>query len=410
MRAVIEKQPAMGVALSGTVDRPMWARLREIDLMRVVEFVKTRDVRRILEEGHQVGFTWGGLPLWRVKVISSAEDEREGEIEVAFFVHHALGDGRSGFAFHLDFVDALNNLAAIDNDTQKETSTLVKVPKLDFLPPLEDAHTLPLSYRFIATQLIKSLLPASKDNQHWTGSPHRSDRNITNFRLLYLPSSILNNLLRQCRHRNVTFTALLTVTIARVLARVYTQYTRFSCSCAMSFRRFTATGRRAMCNYVTSYTHRFSSVSSQGGCIPCDTFSWDAVQTCFKEIKSATASPANQQVGLLKFVNNYEGFFKDKVGRERPHSFEISNVGVFEPERPLGRDDGEVKVDRILFSQSSNVVSGALVFSVASAKEGELGIGLTWQEDIVKVDDAEKVLGGIDGELRKLAAESGDNV
>ena len=165
-----------------------------------------------------------------------------------------------------------------------------------------------------------------------------------------------------------------------------------------------------MCNYVTSYTHRFSSASSQGGFIPCGQFSWDAVQTCFKEIKSATASPANQQVGLLKFVNNYEGFFKDKIGRERPYSFEISNVGVFEPERPPGRDDGEVKVDRILFSQSSNVVSGALVFSVASAKEGELGIGLTWQEDIVKVDDAEKVLGGIDGELRKLAAESEDNV
>lgn len=397
LRTVIEKQPAMGITLSGTAERPLWVRLKEIHLTRVVNFGKG-DTRKILEDGHQVGFTWGDLPLWRVVVISPEDEGKEG-IEVAFFVHHAVGDGRSGFAFHLDFFDALNNLAANENDSQNKSLNLVKVPKLDLLPPLEEAHPLPLSYWFIATQIIKSILPGSKARQHWTATPIRSERNITNLRLLYLPSSILNVLLQQCRQHKVTFTALLTVTIARVLARIYTGYTRFSCSCAMSFRKFTGTGDRAMCNYVTSYAHKFSSVPL-GDYIPCGEFSWDAVHTCLEEIKSATASPANQQVGLLKFLDNYEGFFKGKVGKEREHSFEVSNVGVFNPET---QGSEGVNVDRIMFSQSSSVFSPALVFSIASAKGGELGIGLTWQEGIVKVEDAEKVLGQLNAELRRLA-------
>lgn len=164
-----------------------------------------------------------------------------------------------------------------------------------------------------------------------------------------------------------------------------------------------------MCVYVTSYTHKFST-KSLAGYIPCEMFSWDAIQTCFNEIKSATASPANQQVGLLKFMDNYEPFFKGKVGKERDHSFEVSNVGVFDSDEHRdegGRKDG-VRVDRILFSQGSNVISPGLVFTVASVRGGDLGIGLTWQEDIVRKGDAEEVLKELETELRGLAKEDED--
>jgi Alcohol acetyltransferase len=395
----------MGITLSGTMQKPRWVRLKEIDLSKVVKFVKG-DSRQVLEDAHQVGFTWGELPLWRVVVIIPEDEGNEG-IEVAFFIHHAVGDGKSGFAFHLDFRDALNVESSTEGDNP---GNIVQVPKLDLVPSLEEAHSLPLSYWFIATQFIKSILPKSKDERHWTGAPIRSEKNITNLRLLYLPSSILGSLLEKCRQHDVTLTALLTVTIARVLAKVYHDYNRFNCTCAMSFRRFTGTGDRAMCVYVTSYTQKFST-DSLAGYIPCDTFSWDAIQSCFKEIKSATASPANQQVGLLNFVDNYAGFFKGKLGKEREYSFEVSNVGVFDP-RDQSVDDGNlngrVKLDRILFSQGSNVISPGLVFCVASAKGGELGIGLTWQEDVVVKEDAEKVLKELEAELRGLAKDDED--
>jgi len=404
LRTVIGKQPAIGITVSGTPKKPLWVRLKEIDLGKVVEFVKG-DSRRILEGKHQVGFSWGELPLWRV-VVTPEDEENSQRIEVGFFIHHAVGDGKSGFAFHLDFLDALNAQSSVEEEGNP--GTMVQVPKLDLVPSIEEAHSLPLSYWFIASQIIKLILPKSKDKEHWTGAPIRSERNITHLRLLYLPSSILNSLLQQCRQHNVTLTALLTLTIARALAKVFTNYTRFSCSCAMSFRRFTGTGDRAMCVYVSSYTHKFSTNSS-GGYIPCEVFSWEAIRTCFNEIQSATASPANQQVGLLKFADNYEAFFKGKVGKEREHSFEVSNVGVFhlDERREGGSKDG-VKVDRILFSQGSNVISAGLVFSVASVRGGDLGIGMSWQEDVVEKGDAEKVLRELEAELRELATEGED--
>ena len=397
----------MGITVAGTLKKPLWVRLKEIDLGKVVEFVKG-DSRWILEGKHQVGFSWGELPLWRVVVITPEDEESSKRIEVGFFIHHGVGDGKSGFAFHLDFLEALNAQSSVEEENNP--GTVVQVPKLDLVPSIEEAHPLPLSYWFIASQIIKLILPKSKDKEHWTGALIRSERNITHLRLLYLPSSILNSLLQKCRQHNVTLTALLTVNIARALAKVFTNYTRFSCSCALSFRRFTGTGDRAMCLYVSSYTHKFSTNSS-GGYIPCDVFSWDAIRSCFNEIQSATASPANQQVGLLKFMDNYEAFFKGKIGKEREHSFEVSNVGVFDSDghREGGRKDG-VKMDRILFSQGSNVISAGLVFSIASVRDGELGIGMTWQEDVVEKGDAEKVLKELEVELRGLAREDEDTV
>lgn len=86
-------------------------------------------------------------------------------------------------------------------------------------------------------------------------------------------------------------------------------------------------------------------------------------------------------------------------------------MGVFDP-RDQSVDDGHqnerVKLDRILFSQGSNVISPGLVFCVASAKGGELGIGLTWQEDVVVKEDAEKVLKELEAELRGLAKDDED--
>jgi hypothetical protein len=88
------------------------------------------------------------------------------------------------------------------------------------------------------------------------------------------------------------------------------------------------------------------------------------------------------------------------VGSKREYSFEVSNVGVMD-----GLDDhaNVVRVKRVLFSQSSNVTGAAYVFSVASVKGGDLVVGLTWQDGIVEAELAQKVLLGLDTELRSLA-------
>ena len=106
-------------------------------------------------------------------------------------------------------------------------------------------------------------------------------------------------------------------------------------------------------------------------------------------------------MGLLKFLNDYEGWFREKVGKNREHSFELSNVGMVDG---LEKSKGEPSIKRMIFSQSSNVSGPALVFNVASARGGELAIALTWQEGIVPVESAEKVLDTLDLHVRKVAA------
>jgi hypothetical protein len=164
----------------------------------------------------------------------------------------------------------------------------------------------------------------------------------------------------------------------------------------MSFRRFTGTDQKAMVCYVTSFTHQFSS-SGESNYIPCGgDFSWSAVETCHREIKVATASPKNQKVALLWFLSDYERFFRKQVGQERECSFEISNVGVMDVE---SRGDDRAGIDRIIFSQSSNVIGSALAFSIASVEGGDFAIALTWQKEIVDDDLAVKVLQTLEEEL-----------
>jgi hypothetical protein len=289
-------------------------------------------------------------------------------IEVGFFWHHGIGDGGCGIAFHLDFLDALNNFE-IENDVLPVSFERIIIPvKHDLLPSIEEAHPLPLSTFFLLGQLFKSFLPRS--NLLWTGPPLRSENNITHLRTLFLPAPVVEALLRLCRENNVTLTPLLIVVIATVLATIYPNYRRFNGKTAMSFRRFTGTDKRAMVNYTSSIHHNFSS-NHKTGFINCGgDFSWSAVRACKREINAATASEDNHAIGLLRYRDNYGSWLQTRMGLKRADSFEVSNIGVMDG----GLDDQSkvAKVKRLLSSQSSNVMGPAYVFSVATAEASDI--------------------------------------
>lgn len=405
LRRIIDRHPVMSISIAdeGSIN-PFWVRLPEIDLKEVVRFHNLEEratesrVIDIVQAAHQIPFeNLEKLPLWRLVVIQhpSSHEQATKTIDIGFFWHHGIGDGVCGVAFHLEFLDALNNVR-IENDAWR-LDTIVHPPKLDLLPPIEEAHPLPLSTFFIVSQILKAIIPNAIDKLLWTGPPVRPKNNIARLRTLFFPSLIVDALLSQCRANDVTLTPLLIVVIARVLATIYPDYERFKCKTPISLRGFARAGNRTMVNYTTSIGHTFSS-KPKGGFIHCGgVFSWSAVQACKREINARTSGPKNHSIGLLKFLNDYVGFLRNRAGRERAESFEVSNIGVMD-----GKCDS-VKIRRILFSQSSNVVGPAYVFSVATAKGGDLGITLTWQDEIVDLGLVERVLAGLDSELRGLA-------
>ena len=390
---LIQNHPALGVTVSGSSPAPSWARLTQINLETIVRFTEagSDSTTSIIEAAHRVPFE-NGLPLWRVIIIELGDVRESSFIEVALFIHHALGDGQSGLAFHKDFQEALTTI-----DCTKSKS-VVDVPKLPLLPPLEEAHHLPLSFFYIVRQIF-NIFFSSEDDQHWTGPLIRADNNITHLRTIFFPDTQVAQILQLCRSNNVTMTALVTVIIANILAQTYPDCNQFTCGSAMSFRRFTGTPNNAIVNYVSSYDHRFSTVSKPGY-IDCSKFTWDAVRACHAEIKSATASAKDQRVGLLRYANDYIGYFRKQIGKKRSFSFEVSNVGVLDS----GNDPALIK--RVIFSQSSNVIGPAYVFSLATAKGGDMAIALTWQEDILEKETAEKTFQRIGDEIQKLISDS----
>jgi len=400
---LVNTHPAMGLSIIDEASRtPSWTRLRQIDLRQVVTFtagVNDSEVAATIEAAHQKSFqNLDSLPLWRLIVLSPPKGD-DYSITVGFFVHHAICDGRSGVAFQVAFLKALQSSTLLS----KRFPTVIQVPKLPLLPSLEEMHQLPLSAYFIASQIIKSILPGGKDDLCWTGGLIRLEPNTTSLRTLFLRFEIVDTLSQLCRSHGVTITALLTVVIARVLARNFPTYERFTSTTAMSFRRFTGTPSDAMVLSVSSFGHRFSK-TRRNGYLECGVkLKWDTVKACNQEIKTATASPKNSQVGLLKFLkflNDYGGWLRGHVGHKRDHSFEVSNVGIVD-----GGIEGEKpRIKTLLFSQSRNVTGAALVFSVASVKGSDIGISLTWQEGVVDRETAERVLAELDVELRQIAA------
>ena len=395
---LVNTHPAMGLSIIDEASRtPSWTRLRQIDLRQVVTFttgVKASESAAMIEAAHQRSFqNLDSLPLWRLIVLSPPKGDDS--MTVGFFVHHAICDGRSGVAFQIDFLKALQSPTVLSN----RFPTVIEVPKLLLLPPLEQIHQLPLSAYFIATQLIKSVLPREKDDLCWTGGLIRPEPDTTSLRTLFISFEVVDKLSKLCRIHGVTITALLTVTIAHVLARNFPAYERFTSTTAMSFRRFTGTPSDAMVLSVSSFRHRFSK-TRRNGYIDCGgDLNWNTVKACNQEIKTATASPKNSQVGLLKFLSDYAGWLRGHVGQKRDCSFEVSNVGATDG----GIEGGKPRIKTLLFSQSRNVTGSALVFSVASVKGSDMGISLTWQEGVVDRETAEKVLADLDVEFRNFS-------
>lgn len=415
LRRVIDRHPVMSISIvdEGSLN-PAWVRLPEIDLEKVVHFreLEEGDVegscRSIIEAAHQIPFEdLGQLPLWRVVLVehetTSSNDKTIAgtkTIDVGFFWHHGIGDGGSGVAFHLEILDALNDLA-IKNDVPLSADAIVIPPKRDLLPSIEEAQPLRLSTFFLIKQIFKLIFPSKPDELLWTGPPLRAEKNITHLRTLFLPVSIVDVLLRRCRENNVTLTSLLIVVIARVLATIYPSHKRFTCKTAISLRRFTGTDERAMVNYVSTIRHYFSSAPKRSYIDCGGNFSWSAVRACRQDINAATSSAKNQGIGLLKYLDDYVGWLRKQIGVKRGDSFEVSNLGVMDG----GLDDlsREAKIRRTVFSQSSNVMGPAYIFSVATVKGGDLAIGLTWQDGIVDTESVQKVLVGLVAELEGLA-------
>lgn len=425
---IVSKQPILGVTLEdeGTPE-PRWVRLETIDFRKIVKIVDgdpRSNLEVYLQDFYRAPFkTYKELPLWRVIVVNSPESAKDADhgsvsFTIGFFCHHGVGDGLSAGAFHLHFRDVLSDLLT-GKGRLLAADPVMTVPKKPLLPNLEMKTAFPLSIWYILKEVITNLVYSSEDPLHWAGP--RIDANtprppLSNLRNIFLPHSIVSRLVSKCRDQRTTFTCLVNILIARKLSVMYPSYSRFTSSIPISLRKFTQHTNRDMGCYVSECTPYFSSEPNPpSGYISCrtnpadhdsqDKALWESSRICRSFIDAASASTKDTPVGLLKFVaKDYPKFFLGKIGKQRVSSFEVTNIGVLDGGlSETGGVQGKATFDRVVFSSGTRTYGPPYNFHLATAKNGDLCINLTWEVDVVKDQDAQESLRWLETELKSLA-------
>ena len=393
LQSVITQHAPLGCSIvNESILTPHLVRLRRIDLREVVSFVpipegadRDRELDRIISTNHSIPFKdLGRLPLWRIVVCVPSKhhstSDRHG-VDISLFIHHALADGGSAVIFHRSLFSALNS-----SDDEDNVDPIVDVPPLRLLPPLHSLLSMPISWFTLGKVLYHSWFPPSSFSL-WTG-PVITPTNplIAETIHFVLPSSAVSSITTLCKENQTSWTALLEAIIAKALFDILPMdgtADQLACCCAFSLRRFIPIlDPKDMGVFYASATHHFSRTEmNTSGTIGL----WDAARRIKLALDAKIAAgDRDQDTGLLRYASTVRQFVMDQVGKKRRASFEVSNVGVVQfDQTEKGHSVSDWTVQRILFSQSANVVGAPITFSVSSVKGGDMCISASWQVGVV---------------------------
>jgi hypothetical protein len=412
LREVLNHHPILGVTVQDEGSpEPKWIRLPEIDYSGVVKVVdvdlKASHDDAWIQDALRAPFeVVNDLPLWRI-VVGRGQDDSS--FAVGFFCHHAIADGVSAGAFQLTFLDALN--ALIDGKIDIEDAAIVSVPKFPLVPNMEMKTALPVGIFYALKKIINTYVWSSEDPLNWSGSLISADAPrppMCNIKSFSLSSDVVGALLGRCRKEKTTMTALLTILVARKLAVMYPSHSRFTSNVPFSLRKFTGHSSRDMGCYVSNLAPAFSSEERPPwGYISCrsdkpeqeDEKLWESARACKKLIDDGTATTSNQNVGLLKFVSDYNKFFYGLFGKKREHAFEVTNIGVLDG----GMGKEKACFNQVQFSTAQCTFGDPYVFSVASAKNGFMTVSLNWASGIIEDEEAVEMIEWLEGALKGLS-------
>ncbi|CAI7670078.1 unnamed protein product [Penicillium crustosum] len=406
--AAIAQHPSLSaiVADDHTQD-PYFVRLPEIDLDQVVSFQDRKpgllatetdgeptpdlDLQTLLATQHNTPFR-APNPLWRVCVLLDIEYERQ--FTVAFVYHHAIGDGTSGKAFHQTFLRALGSM-----DSSDRTKSIIKSPRVPLLPNIELVHSMSLSLFYLARKIFQAKIYSRRPTGLWTGSKVLVPSQ-TRLRLVPFSKLLVGAIRDRCRQEGTTITALLQTIVARsIFAHIPPEFTQLACTGALSSRRWLPDiiTDESMGVWVQDYEETYSReiVAPSEGSFP-----WEEARRSRKTIQSVLQMEGkNASTSLLQFVDDFqEELCLSKVGKDRDKSFEVSNVGVLDPQTKSDLPT----IKGMVFSQSASVMGNAIEVSAVTGGDGCLVLAVSWQQGVVEADLVNKVIESTKQELYSI--------
>src|SRR6266540_1682978 len=209
---------------------PIFIRIREIDLKRIISFKlinDDRDIELMLEEEHDKKFDVKDqtLPLWRMVVGTKCSSDKsvnqdDWNLIISIFFHHSIGDGRSALVVYTTFHELLlkelnkyHSLQVVPTNL-KSKFKLPLQSTISFNKPIEQILNLNLELNS-----FKELIFPTFDNEqlkgYWLGAiPTISlSKNTTKVLLYSITAKELKTLIRQGRQNKTTITSMFNIAV-----------------------------------------------------------------------------------------------------------------------------------------------------------------------------------------------------
>ncbi|KAF7907342.1 uncharacterized protein EAF01_004929 [Botrytis porri] len=443
--------PFLSVSIEGESSaNPRWIHLSRINLSKVVQFVHVNPengIETFIEEGLQRGFeneAEGKGPLWRVFMASpgftdetnratAPGDQDIINLAVGFFFHHAICDGLSGASFHKTFQSHLNSLLAsatlsdfgskcVDPTT---IETLLEVPRQLLPPNMEEAINLTTSISFLLRRLFLAVLYPT-DRLKWTGPlipQNIPPRRLARIKSFSLDSEVTEKLVTRCRKEKTTITALTTVLLARESAQIFAteKSSRFEVPIAISMRRFAVAHSGVTDDTIGVYVSAAKPIFScenptPRGYISCcspsspglegsDEQLWDSARETRQYIATATNSPADQDIGALKLVRDFQNYFTGLLGGKRQSAFLLTNLGVVEGTSGDRDLTAKATLSKLFFANMPSMYDGPLLLAMATVKGGDMTLCLGSERGVIREDHVNIIRNNLEHRLRSIANE-----
>jgi hypothetical protein len=333
-------------------------------------------------------------PLWRVVLCA--------DNTVVFCFHHGIGDGKSGLAFHIMLLKALN--ASADADAP---------PSRAWVPAIETCTDVSPNWWTLLRELIGLFIPTSWTKLHsaWTGydapsietsfvlATKQRPTSKPKVAIVELSSADVACFLQLSRKYNVTVTSALYAVIVSVYSRLIleTQHppshiTKLATIVPISLRPISGTPETAFCDHVSGWRNHVDLRP---------TFKWSHASEYASLLKGMSQKEAAAEVGLLRFlVGKYEGFNLGKLGKKRDSTFCLSNLGTF-PKKHIGDVNGW-QIGRTFFCSTDVVAGTTCNFDVVGHGDGGLTVSITRDPRSLDEEFARELVIRFETELRSI--------
>ena len=435
--------------------KPSWVLLPDFDVTTLVEWhVVRREEDRIDHLAvlkHQLDTKFSSIesqPGWRVTV---THVHGTNVLNVFFVFNHVNFDGQSGKIFHEGLLRNLNHLSNSETPlTGMSTMVSTAATASNMPPPVESMAHFPISPLYAIPTLWKKLAPPFLRSRTTIPPQHAWPPIIANcpvetdLKVVVIPKSVVEGALAACRARNTTMTALLhaLTVVSLTLQLPESEMSAMQSVTTIDLRRHipkmppVAPGnteldsRKTMANIVGRLTHRFdpstiSNIRANNSYVSriitpgklsdkvtreilflgVEDIMWSVAAKVRSEIQQRlNMRLRNNELGMMRFADDFRGLVKGTLNRPRVCTFLISNLVLIDGDpadtptsstQPVGQDgptrgrttsdEGISKwtINRAGFTLSAHVNGAGIHLGVITVKGGDMVIDMTWQKGVV---------------------------